>query len=212
MDDAKITGMRAAQGGAHLTLYISGSDEAGTPAYLTLTVLSSRLTHLPVPGPIDPETVSLLQKEHEVCGAVTYGLRALAAADLSAGMLVHRLRLRGVPAAAAKEAAQELAERGYLNEKRAALGETERGIFKLWGDRRILAELASKGFGQAALDAAAERLAEEDGGQRCATLLRKKRVSLPADPRGQQKLFASLARYGYSSGEIKAALTAVFGQ
>ncbi len=212
MDDFTLTGMRAADGGARLTLYVTGRDENGAPDYLTLTVLTSRLPHLPAVGPIDPETVTFLRYEHQVCQGVFYGLRALAAGDLSVGMLVRRLRQRGVPKEAALEAAGELAARGYLNEKRAALSEAERGIAKLWGDRRVLSDLSAKGFGQEALEAAAERLSDENGGDRCAALIRKKRMTLPADPRGQQKLFAALARYGYTAGEIKTALIAVFGQ
>ena len=212
MDDFTLTGMRATDGGTRLTLYVTGRDENGAPDYLTLTVLSSRLSHLPTMGPIDPETVSVLQYEHQVCRGVFMGLRALSAGELSIGMLVRRLLQRGIPRQAACEAAGELAARGYLDEKRAALREAERGLFKLWGDRRILSELSAKGFGQEALSVAAERLSGEDGGARCAALLKKKRLSLPEEPRGQQKLFATLARYGYAPGEIKAALVAVFGQ
>ncbi len=212
MDDFTLTGMRAADGGTRLTLYVTGRDENGAPDYLTLTVLSARLPHLPTVGPIDPETVSVLRHEDQICRGVYAGLRALSAGDLSVGMLVRRLRQRGIPKEAALEAAGELAARGYLDEKRAALSEAERGIAKLWGDRRILSELSAKGFGQEALAAAAERLGEEDGGARCAALMKKKRLSLPEEPRGQQKLFAALARYGYTAGEIKTALVAVFGQ
>ena len=212
MDDFTLTGMRAADGGARLTLYVTGRDENGAPDYLTLTVLSARLPHLPTVGPVDPETVSVLQQEHQVCRGVFMGLRALSAGDLSIGMLVRRLLQHGIPRQAACEAAGELAARGYLNEKRAALREAEKGLSKLWGDRRILSELSAKGFGQEALEAAAERLAQEDGGARCAALIRKKRMTLPGESRAQQKLFAALARYGYASGEIKAAIVAVFGQ
>ena len=212
MDDYSITGLRAADGGTRLTIYVTGRDENGAPDYLTLTVLSSRLPRLPVIGPTDAETVSTYRHEHQVCRGVYDGLRALSAGDLSLVGLVQRLRQRGIPTSAACDAAGELATRGFIDEKRAAGSEVERGLRKLWGDRRILAELSAKGFGHAALEAAAERLAQEDGGARCAELIRKKHMSLPAEPRGQQKLFAALARYGYSSGEIKTALVAVFGQ
>jgi len=212
MDEYCITGLRATDGGARLTVYVTGRGESGAPDYLTLTVLSARLSHLPVVGHVDPETVSVLRQEDDVCRAVSYGLRALSAGDLSAGMLIQKLRVRGISGAAAREAAAELAARGYLDEKRAALREAERGVLKLWGDRRIFSDLSAKGFGQAAMDEAAAYLADEDGGARCAALIRKKRMTLPAEPRGQQKLFAALARYGYSAGEIKAALVAVFGQ
>ena len=212
MDNYRITGMRAADGGARLTLYVTGSNGAGAPDYLTLTVLSSRLPSMPAVGPVDPETVSFLQKEDGVCRAMAYGLRALSAGDVSAAMLIGKMRVRGIPKAAACEATDELAARGYLDEKRAARREAERGVGKLWGDRRILADLSAKGFGQAAMAEAAEFLAGEDGGARCAELIRKKRMTLPEEPRQQQKLFAALARYGYASGEIKAALVAVFGQ
>lgn len=211
MDDFTITDVRATEGGTRLTFFVTGRDGNGTPEYLTLTVLSSRLSHIPAIGPIDPETVSFLRHENQVCSGVLYGLRALSAGDLSRGMLVRRLLQRGLSKQAACDAAGDLAARGFLDEKRAADREVEKGLCKLWGNRRILAELSVKGFGPEAMETAAERLKEENGGERCAALMKKKRLSLPAEPRGQQKLFASLARYGYSSGEIKAALTLIYG-
>ena len=212
MDEYTITGMHATDGGARLTLYITGSDEAGAPAYETLTVLSARLSALPTIGPASADTVAFLRQEHEVCLGVGQGLRVLSAGDTSRGMLLRKLRMRGIPAAAAREALEELSSRGYLDEKRAARREAERGVDKLWGDRRILSDLSAKGFGREALADVAAFLEEEDGAMRCAALLRKKRVALSADPHAQQKLFASLARYGYSAGEIKAALVEVYGQ
>ena len=94
---------------------------------------------------------------------------------------------------------------GYLDESKGALCEAERGLCKLWGDRRILAELYAKGYGDQAISAVKERLHCENGAKRCAKLIARRRITLSSDKAAAQRTIASLLRYGYSHDEIKRA-------
>ena len=91
-------------------------------------------------------------------------------------------------------------------EEEGAVREAERGLAKLWGDRRILADLTAKGYNGGALQYAKARLQAEDSVERCVLLLRKRRVKTPANEVEARKLFAALVRYGYTPAEIKKAL------
>jgi SOS response regulatory protein OraA/RecX len=201
-----IREVRAVEGGARLLVELV-EKESGHAEWLSL--LCARLTHLPTKGDVSPETVYDLRREAAVCTAIAAGLRALGAAGCSPRHLVQKLRARGTEETVAREAVAELAEKGYLREEEGALREAERGLAKLWGDRRILADLQAKGYESGALQYAAARLRTEDGAARCAALLRKRRMALPADEAQARKLFAALTRYGYTATEIRKALQSI---
>lgn len=198
-----IREVRAAEGGARLLVELV-ERETGEAQWLSL--LCARLSRLPQKGDVSPETVCDLRREAAVCDAISAGLRALSAVGCSPRHLIQKLRARGFDADAASEAVTELTEKGYLKEEEGALREAEKGLAKLWGDRRILADLQAKGYGGGALQYAVARLRAEDGAARCAALLRKRRMALPTDEVQARKLFAALARYGYTASEIGRAL------
>ena len=105
----------------------------------------------------------------------------------------------------AREVARDMIARGFLDEVAGARREAERGVAKLWGNRRILADVAAKGYGKAALAAAAAQLSLEDGASRCAALMRRRHLSLTGEGTFDARVIAALQRYGYSTAEIKAA-------
>ena len=134
-------------------------------------------------------------------GALVYG-----ANGCSAKHLVQKLRARGFDGDTASEAVTELAKKGYLKEEEGALREVEKGLAKLWGDRRILADLQAKGYTGGALKYAAARLRAEDGAVRCAMLMRKRRMQPLTDETRLRRILSSLVRYGYTQDEIKRAM------
>ena len=201
----RICRLRAADGGARVLLEIE-AHAAEEATRETLCLLAARLSKMPVVGAISPETVCEMRREHQICAAIDTGLRMLGSNGCSVKHLVCKLRARGVEEAVAREAVEVLCEKGYLREEDGALREAERGLAKLWGDRRILADLSAKGYQGSALKYAAARLRAEDGAARCALLMRKRRMGVPADEAEARRLFASLTRYGYTSGEIRAAM------
>ena len=203
--DIRLLQIRAADGGAVLCFTVAYNDGEGL-CKRPLYAFAARLARLPEVGALDAALYELLCREDEVYRAMTQGLRALSGSDPSAAQLRHKLRAGGFSAEITEEVLEALEARGYIDEVRGALCACERELKKLRGDRRILAELRAKGFGDAGLAAVRERLAGENGAARCRTLLRKKRITAPEDPKELQKLIAALVRYGYTSAEIRTAL------
>lgn len=132
----------------------------------------------------------------------------LAYGDCSRKKLAMKLRGKGTDADIAEEAVSELEAKGYINDDSNAAREAERCARKLWGRRRILAALYEKGYEEEASKKAIYALedAETDFVENCRELICKKYDSLPTDPKGKAKLFASMTRYGYSSSEINSAI------
>lgn len=205
MDEIRICGVRAADGGAHLLVDVEYLQD-GEKQREHLALMTARLARLPKVGGISAEELQELRREAEVCSAIGAGLRCLGAGGSSKRRLVEKLRLRGFDFETASTATEALAEKGYLHEEESAVREAEKGLAKLWGDRRILADLSAKGYHGGALKYAEARLRSEDGAARCAQLIRKRRMARPADETEARKLFAALTRYGYSPEEIKKAL------
>lgn len=201
VDRIEVLSVRAADGGARLVLGVE-SESVGEKSRETLSVLTARLSRMPQKGVIDEETLLLLRREHALCGAISMGLRSLSAGGGSHVQLRQKLCHKGVARDVADDAVTELCEKGYLNERESALAATERDLRKLWGDRRILADLCAKGYGDEALCAVQALLRERDATARLVRLLQKRRF----DTENTDKLIASLLRYGYTRIEIRAAL------
>ena len=202
-DRADLLRVTPADGGARLLLTLE-SEDGGKE---TLTLLTARLTALPRTGKISAEALDFYRREAAVTEAVSIGMRLLAFGGNSAKALRQKLRQRSVPADAADAAVAVLTGLGYLREQEGAIREAERGMAKLWGDRRILLELRAKGYGDEALSAVAQALREEDFVPICVDTVRRKSPRPPADPVERKKLIAYLLRCGFEASEVREALT-----
>jgi SOS response regulatory protein OraA/RecX len=205
-DRIEILNVRAADGGARLvlTLVCEGATEKTRE---TLCVLTSRMPSVPQKGVVDGETLVFLRREHALCAALATALRSLASGGGSRLQLQQKLCAKGVARDVAKDAVQILCEKGYLDERENALAAAESDLRKLWGDRRILADLRAKGYGEEAISAARELLAQKDSVARLVRLLQKRRM----DAENPDKLIAALMRYGYTRTEIRTALKEIMG-
>lgn len=199
-DRIVLKGMRAAAGGARLVLTVE-LEAGGEARTERLAILSARLEKLPQLGELDGDTYAALLHEAAVSDAIERGLRCLGAAGASHAALAVKLCRRGIAQDVAKQAVGELARLGYLDEVRGAESEVRKGIAKRWGDRRIMADLRAKGYGNKALTVARELLAEEGEQARLAALLLKK--PRPRDERERARLAASLVRYGYDASAVE---------
>ena len=200
-DRFEILSVRAAGGGARLILSVECETE-GEKKRETLSVLTSRMKSVPQKGLCDEEALLFLRREHALCAALAIGLRALSCGGYSQLQLRQKLTLKGVARDVAQEAVQELCDKGYLSERESALAAAECDLRKLWGNRRILADLRAKGYGDEAILAVRELLESKDGVSRLTRLLQKRHF----DTQNPDKLIASLMRYGYTRTEIRAAL------
>ena len=203
-DSVCILSVRAAVGGARVQLDVKTPEGENK----TLSILTAFLEKLPVAGNIDEEEWRRLCRLDELSRAIDAGMRMLSVCGSSRRRLAEKLRARGFSYAVSMHATEVLAARGYLAETEGALREAERGVKKLWGDRRILADCRAKGYGEEAMSAVEEYLRGEKNAQRCRLLL-ERRVKLPLTDEGEiRRAVALLTRYGYGTNEIRAALRA----
>ncbi|MBE6592654.1 MAG: hypothetical protein E7642_01525 [Ruminococcaceae bacterium] len=158
-------------------------------------------------GECSCELFDKLEHESKVYEAYKRGICVLGFGACSQRMLVSKLIAKGYERAIAREAVCRIVKHGYLCERDSAIREAERGAAKLWGASRIRAGLCSKGYSAEAVDAA--MFALEDSGVdfegNCVRLIESRYKKIPTDRLEIQKLIASVSRYGYSLGEIKAA-------
>ena len=165
-------------------------------------------------GECDRELFDTVSHSADVYYAVKRGVNILGYGVCSKKMLVRKLVAKGIAPEAAREAAEELVRRGYMDPQADAAREAQRGALKLWGQRRIAAELFKKGYTEEDIRSALYALEDEgvDFTEICAERIRRSTDDMPADPKQRQKLIASLQRYGFSGSEIKEALRNAFGE
>ena len=163
--------------------------------------------HLTV-GECDRDTFDTVSEAAELYRATKKGLSLLGYGTASQKALYRKLVMKGFSKDIAQKAASELSENGFINENSDAVREAERCVVKLWGKKRIVAHLRSKGYSDESIREAIYSLEDNgiDFAELCAERLEKTTDSLPCDPKEMQKLVASLMRYGFSGGEIKEAI------
>lgn len=125
----------------------------------------------------------------------------------SARRLAQKLSAKGVDRAVARETVERLVSEGYLDGGEDALREAQRDVAKLWGEKRIAADLRAKGYEDEAVRWALSEL-EEDGVDyvsSCAKRMERMEGVFSDDPRERQKCVAALTRAGFSLSEIREA-------
>lgn len=133
----------------------------------------------------------------------------LAYSDNTRARLIEKLRRAGYEAEICSAVADELTAKGMLDEERMARHAVEYlAEVKLFGRRRIYAELNRRGFSREVVENCAGEVMEGyDFAEICLKLAKKQRIS-PGEA-GRLKLQRTLTRYGFSSDEIRSALRAM---
>lgn len=158
------------------TLLKTAYEENGTVLRLSVdtggkypTTYRALLYHAPALETLTEDTVldsamlATLEEANAHYAATVRALRLLAAGDQSALGLARKLRERGVDKALATTVAADMKEQGYIREGRQAYRlAVIRANAKLWGRRRITADLVAKGYPAATVRLAIAK-AEEDG-------------------------------------------------
>jgi SOS response regulatory protein OraA/RecX len=204
--NAALLRIRRADKGARVLLCV----QTAQGEQKTLKLFTARLPFTPKTGMINETQLQQLEREERVCNALTIAMRALAAGNKSKLHLMAKLTHRGVEREDAAAAVRELTSRGLLDEGANAMRAAESGITKLWGNRRILADLRAKGYSEEVLRPVRARLADEDAIARCIKLLHRRRI----ESRSADEICAmepAVLRYGYSRDEFTAALQALLG-
>lgn len=160
-------------------------------------------------GEISSDQFDEIERASLICSAYKKGLNLLGYGACSEKSLYHKLKTRGFEGDICGEAVAMLSRSGYINENGDAQRETERCIAKLWGKKRIISHLYSKGFADEAVKEVYDLLETVDFVENCQRLIlrdhKRQLASAYVDEKEKQKLFASLVRMGYSFSEIKEA-------
>ena len=160
----------------------------------------------PCRGEISEEIYERLEAASRLCEALRCGENLLSYGANSVQMLTGKLVRRGFSKENAQRAAEKLQSMGLIDEAGDRRRAVEKCLRKLWGSKRIRAHLWGRGFGSEAMEGLEEILAEVDFVSNCKAMIQKHYGVIPTEIGEQRKMIASLTRYGYSLGEIKAAL------
>ena len=162
-------------------------------------------------GEIDTERYEEIVNAANISAAYKKGLSLLSYSSSSKKNLHYKLKSRGFSDDVADEAISMLVCDRYLDEDSSCTREAEKCHQKLWGKKRIVSHLYSKGFTDDAVRNALLELSYVDYTENCKKLImrdHKRQLSLAKEDRAQMtKLVASLERMGYTFAEIKSALS-----
>ena len=161
----------------------------------------------PVRGGVTSEQATALLEAGRLSAAIRRGMGLLAGSSSSQRGLESKLVTKGISRESASRAAAYLAEEGYIREADTATLRVEQGLRKGWGPRRIREDLRAKGFGQEAVEAAMESIADVDHTRRLGAVIRKKYATIPTDRREREKMIAALMRLGYDAATVRNALS-----
>ena len=159
-------------------------------------------------GECDKELYETVCNEAKLNEAMRRAMRSLEYGSCSKKALKIKLIRSGFDKDVASEVIKRLEDDGLLDDTDTACREAERDLKKLWGRRRIEAELYKKGYGAESVRAALRYIDRvgADYVANCKRLINKKLRASVCTPDEQKKLYAALARYGYSQGEIRQAM------
>ena len=204
-----VSALVALNSGNEICVYAEISDGENAQRK-KLVLLTEHYSMLKIKkGEITSAQFDEIERASDICSAYKKGLNLLGYGACSEKNLYYKLKARGFENDICAEAVAMLSRGGYLNENSDAQREAERCIAKLWGKKRIISHLYSKGFGDEAVKDVYEVLSEADFAQNCKKLIlrdhRRQFALAQNDEKEKQKLFASLVRMGYSFSEIKEA-------
>ena len=164
-------------------------------------------------GRITRETYEYILYLAELCDAVKKGSRMLAYSANSPRKLAFKLRAKGISAGSAEAAVEYLKANGYIDERSDVEALAKNGIRKLWGRRRIISYICSKGYTSEDAAAADAVLSRTDFVGNCVMLVEQSGgCEAVSDSVRRDKLVSSLMRKGYTLSEIKEAFRRVCGE
>ncbi len=138
--------------------------------------------------------------------AIKKGGELLSYSSKSKAALTYKLKMKGFDSESAERAVEYLSERNAINEEESIEKLIDSGMKKLWGKKRIYAELVKKGYERALVSAALRMTDDGEFLENCKHFIKKKCGSVPSDPVERKRLVAALLRRGYSYSEIQAVI------
>ncbi len=211
MMDIRIVSICARSGGEETEItFLVKSPNGEHSSKESFIISSSRYLTLGLEiGVSDTEQYDIVSREANVWSAVKKSLYLLGYGACSEKALRIKLISKGFNKEIAAEAVEYLSSRGLIRECDDAVSVAKQMAAKLWGKRRIVSGLYEKGYSARAVTLALASLEENgiDYVESCRKLI-KTRYSFDADDKQSiSKTFAALMRYGYSTSEIKQAMS-----
>ena len=205
-----ITAIVALNGGEETCICIDLISGENTQS-VKHTLLTTQYADLRIKkGEIDTHRYEEISNAANIAAAYKKGLVILGYGAHSKRSLQYKLKSKGFADDVSEEAISLLCRHGYINEDNSCQREAEKCIKKLWGQKRIISHLYSKGFSNDMINSALLELSDIDYTENCKTLILrdyKKRLFDSLDDKAAlAKLVAALQRMGYSVSEIKNAL------
>ena len=196
-------------GSERVTVRVTVANPSGSESveFLLLKSHSERL-ELAV-GSIEEELLPELEYYAEVSRAHSSACSSYAFSPSPLKSLYKKLVQKGVQRDVAADAVEVLKDSGAINENEMAVRRAQLLSEKPWGRSRILMKLREDGFDDGAISYAMNGLDEVDFASNCADLIRKKFGGVPKDRQELDKMYASLSRLGFSSSDIRAAISLI---
>ena len=160
-------------------------------------------------GAIDEDVLYELDRAADVTAAYMSACASFAYTQCSLKSLYRKLIQKGFSKESSSMAIDIVESRGFVDEDEIAARRAEIMLSKLWGRSRILKKLREEGFSDVVIRGAFESIENTDFAENCAKVIEKKYSQVPMERRERDKMYASLARMGYSPSEIKKALSLI---
>jgi regulatory protein len=204
----KITSVSALSEGAEVILTLSIDGGEGRVEKRKLLIFTEQYLELGLKkgDEIDETCFDELERMSRTCRAIKKGRDLLSYSASSKVRLASRLRAKGIDPESAKEASERLSRIGAINEKSDVEILVQKCLKKLWGRRRIVSDLCSKGYPRDIVISEVAEISEDEIISNCAILIKKKYGKVSSDPEERKKMIASLVRYGYTFSEITRAI------
>ena len=213
MINVKITSVCPRNSGEEFAVTFRITGDEGQSDCKCLTISSDQYLALsPRVGQSDADKFDLFLHEAEVYSALKKGIFLLNYGTCSKKRLCEKLCAKGFERSVAAEAVKIIETKGLMDPYSDAIREAEKCFAKLLGKRRIASELFSKGYDDESVRNALCIL--EDNGadfeKSCLTCIEKKFKAPPTTAAELKKIYSFLLSRGFSSCEIKSALSAAF--
>ena len=177
--------------------------------FLILGELFAEVSDELAEGEIGCETVGRISELADITAAFSSACESLAFAQCSSKALFRKLLAKGFSRSACESAVVLCECRGYIDEVAVARRRAEIMLDKLWGRMRIISKLREEGYSAEALDSVREYLEDVDFGEICSRVIVKKYHGIPEDRIAREKMYAALARLGFSRPDIRSALNII---